>query len=470
MRKVLLGIFALLIGVCPAVAFAAALSFSPKTVSLREGETVSVALSVSSNAVLNAVSGIVAFPPELLEAVSLPDTSSIVRFWVDKPAFSNSNGEVSFAGIVPNPGFSGRAGEILSVLFRAKKSGSGQLSYLAGTILANDGRATELLSQKETALVVVETGVQTVGVTTPGITSPTHPDKSRWYPTTTATFTWALPPGAIEARTIISENPSAEPMVSYLPPVATKTITGLSDGIQYFGLMLRDEEGWSGIGRFRVNVDTTPPKPFSPGVVSDTSHRKAIASFTTTDAASGIPRYDVLVNGVAVTTFQPSESTVTTELPGTHDGPSTLTVIAYDKAGNSTTASATYESFAPEAGAPPVAGISNMPKWFWFTDVVTAVAVYAAFVVFTATLISTLLFCIWFVWHRMHQARRLLLRHLAETDRRLLDVQKGVENEITRLERESKERALTTDEQRTLKQLSMLVENAQHEIHRETEE
>ena len=70
----------------------------------------------------------------------------------------------------------------------------------------------------------------------------------------------------------------------------------------------------------------------------------------------------------------------------------------------------------------------------------------------------------------MHQARRLLLRHLAETDRRLLDVQKGVENEITRLERESKERALTTDEQRTLKQLSMLVENAQHEIHRETEE
>ena len=470
-RKTIVCFSALLLVIFPAGVFAAGLSFSPWTLSLQEGDTVSVALSVNANTAMNAVSGTVAFPSELLEVISLSNIASIVRFWVEGPAFSNTRGEVLFAGVVPNPGFSGDGGNILSVLFRAKKRGSGTLSYSAASVLANDGKATELLSQnqKGVAQVVVEAGVPALA-----ITSPTHPDTARWYADTTATFAWTLPLEAVEVRTIISENPAAEPTVPYLPPIATKTVAGLSDGTQYFGLMLRDSRGWSDPIRFRVNVDTTPPKLLSPSVVLDKSRRTAIASFIASDMASGVSRYDMFVNGLLVKTFQPSEPTTGIELPRTHDGSATLTVIAYDSVGNSTTASATYESFAPEAGISDTVSTTGAPSGFRFSDVTLAVAVYAASVLFTAVLVSILLFGGWIVWQRMRKTPRFLLPRFEATDRRLhqelLDVRKAGKAEIVRLKSESKKRELTADEQMSLKQLSTLVEDVQHAIHREMEE
>ena len=89
---------------------AASLYFSPSSGSYIIGERVSVNVYVSSaDQAMNAASGVISFPQDKIEVVSLSKTSSIFSLWVQEPSFSNSAGTVNFEGIVLNPGFTGSA-------------------------------------------------------------------------------------------------------------------------------------------------------------------------------------------------------------------------------------------------------------------------------------------------------------------------------------------------------------------------
>lgn len=128
---------------------AASLYLSPSSENVTVGQTLVVTVGVSSpNQAMNAVSGDVSFPTGQLQVSSISETPSIISLWVRNPSFTNSAGagDVHFEGIVLNPGFTGSAGVIIRIVFQVVDVGNAPVSFSDGSILANDGSGTNILS------------------------------------------------------------------------------------------------------------------------------------------------------------------------------------------------------------------------------------------------------------------------------------------------------------------------------------
>src|SRR3989344_2051660 len=182
--------FALFI-LAPISAHAAALNFSPPSGSYIVGSTFSVNITVeSADQAMNAASGIVSFPWDKLEVISTSKQGSIFSLWPAEPSFSNSQGTVSFEGIVLNPGYTGASGKILAITFRTRNAGQANLSFSSGSVLANDGTGTNILNGMRVAVFTIANAGETppapqseVSVASGipfNIMSPTHPDKTGW--------------------------------------------------------------------------------------------------------------------------------------------------------------------------------------------------------------------------------------------------------------------------------------------------
>ena len=144
------------LGFFPVSVDAATLSFSQNNSSYTVGQTFSVNLYTnSSDQSMNAVSGVVSFPSDKLQVVSISKAGSILSLWAEEPSFSNSAGTVSFEGIVLNPGFTGANGKILVINFRAKAVGQANLRLSLGAVLANDGTGSNILTGMGTASIQV---------------------------------------------------------------------------------------------------------------------------------------------------------------------------------------------------------------------------------------------------------------------------------------------------------------------------
>ena len=136
------------------VASAAGLYFSPSQGTFYKNENFSVAVMVNAGQAINAIQGVLSFPTEYFEAVSVKSNSnSIIDLWVNKPSFSNagSYGNVQFEGVVLNPGFVGPSGRVMEVVFRVKKEGLAGLDFSDSAILANDGLGTNVLTSNSRA-------------------------------------------------------------------------------------------------------------------------------------------------------------------------------------------------------------------------------------------------------------------------------------------------------------------------------
>lgn len=127
-------------------AHAASLYLSPSSGSYATGENFAVSVFVGTGESMNAAKGKISFPTEYLTVVAVTTANSIVDLWVQKPSFSNAGnfGNVSFEGVVLNPGFEGPAGRIADAIFRVKKQGFADVVFGEATILANDGLGTNI--------------------------------------------------------------------------------------------------------------------------------------------------------------------------------------------------------------------------------------------------------------------------------------------------------------------------------------
>ena len=65
---------------------------------------------------------------------------------VNEPVISQNSGNVYFAGVILNPGYKGGGAKIFSVNFRVKASGDAFITVANGSVLANDGSGTQVLS------------------------------------------------------------------------------------------------------------------------------------------------------------------------------------------------------------------------------------------------------------------------------------------------------------------------------------
>jgi hypothetical protein len=66
--------------------------------------------------------------------------------WAEEPSFSNAEGSVHFEGVALSPGFNGPSGKVITVFFKAKALGSASLNFSSASVLANDGKGTNILT------------------------------------------------------------------------------------------------------------------------------------------------------------------------------------------------------------------------------------------------------------------------------------------------------------------------------------
>lgn len=132
--------------ISPITIYAGDILLSPASGSYTAGKIFTAAVNVKSlDKSINAASGIILFPADKLEVVSISKTGSIINFWAEEPVFSNTSGTISFEGVVLNPGFVGASGKILNINFKAKKPGVAAVIFSSGSLLANDGLGSNVL-------------------------------------------------------------------------------------------------------------------------------------------------------------------------------------------------------------------------------------------------------------------------------------------------------------------------------------
>ncbi len=151
-RKYIISFFILVLLVFPVYYIhAASIELSPSGGSYNIGDTINVKVYTNTNSkAINAIAANIKFSPDTLSLSSISKTSSIINLWAQEPSFSNEDGVASFEGVILN-GYTGSAGNAITLVFRAKAVGNAMIKFNTASILANDGNGTEALTNKGTS-------------------------------------------------------------------------------------------------------------------------------------------------------------------------------------------------------------------------------------------------------------------------------------------------------------------------------
>ena len=329
-------------------ALAANLSISPSSVTTKVGKTFSVDLVVNNNIdAINAASALITFPQDTLSVVSISKTGSFISLWAEEPAYSNEKGTVTLEGVALNPGFNKATGKIITITFKALQEGNVSIAVKSGSVLANDGNATDVLKTTGAAFVYITNNDKVAEVVketvVPVITSPTHPDSALWYGRRDATFEWKLPDGVTAVRTVYSDKDTSIPTKVYDPPVNNRSFTSDTDGIMYMAVQFKNGSGWGAISRYKFQIDSQAPESlkasFPDGAV--TTNQTPAVLILAEDTLSGLHGITMSVDSGQLIEF-PIDSSNLYRLPKQNSGNHTVVINAVDNAGNISTVSLDY--------------------------------------------------------------------------------------------------------------------------------
>ena len=338
----------------------ATLYLLPSTGNYTVGTTFSVTVKVSSGGIpINAAEGSLIFNTEELNVVSLSKSGSIFSLWTTEPTFSNSAGTIEFGGGTP-ASFTGAAGTMVTITFKAKKSATANVNFLSGAVLAADGKGTNVLANMTSGTYTLTPGIitppaeevspkeyvapPTVGVpAAPVVSSTTHPDENKWYSNNDPEFNWSLPSGVTGVSLLLHKSPTANPGNVSDGLLESKKYESIEDGIWYFNIKFRNQYGWGAILHRKVLIDTRPPLPFEIKVQrEDPTDPQPVLLFETTDETSGIEYYEVKI-GEGEPFPAEKIKTESYKLPPQALGIHEIEVKAFDKAGNYARASTEIE-------------------------------------------------------------------------------------------------------------------------------
>ena len=117
---------------------------APKTVQVDQEFEIPVKIDTAGKNI-NAAEIYLEFDPSQLEVISVSKDNSFFTLWItDEPKFSNDRGDISFAGGLPSPGFTG-IGQIGGIRIKAKKTGKITIEFdKKSRVLLNDGFGTKI--------------------------------------------------------------------------------------------------------------------------------------------------------------------------------------------------------------------------------------------------------------------------------------------------------------------------------------
>lgn len=356
----------LLLTVPFSVVRAADLALSPSTGSYGVGQTFTVTVrAVPNGDNVNAVEAGLKFDPALLSVISVGKTGSAFSLWTTEPTFSNAAGTVTFGGGSPTP-FTA-ASNIVTVTFRTVAAGSANVTFQNASVLAADGRGTDVFENGASATYTITAATTPTPSPTPTPTpaepepeedsdeaiifgdpprppevgSQTYLDPNVWYKETEGLFSWTLPFDVNVVAVEISDDPENKPEENKEavmdPPIEEFLITKdiIKDGVQYISVNFKNQVGWGAPTNRKLQIDTTPPEPFAINVRAGTTPDSfPLLTFEANDVTSGIERYEMTIADQEPISVTPDEARIGYLLKELEDGTYTVKVVAYDFAGN----------------------------------------------------------------------------------------------------------------------------------------
>ncbi|MCA9358207.1 hypothetical protein KC902_03015 [Candidatus Kaiserbacteria bacterium] len=349
------------------VVHAADLSITPNTGSYSAGQTFTATVrAVPNGDNVNAVEASLKYDPAVLSVVSISKNGSAFSLWTTEPTFSNAAGTIQFGGGSPTPFTS--TSNLITVTFRAVTAGTGAVSFTSASVLAADGRGTDVYKNGAPASFTI-TAATTPTPTpvadpeptpastntddteeaiifgdpprAPEVGSQTFLDPDVWYNETEGVFSWTLPFDVNVVAVEITDNPENKPQDNedaiIDPPVEDFTVSAdiLNDGIQYVSVNFKNQVGWGAVTNRRLKIDTTPPEPFAINVQAGTSKESfPLLRFEARDVTSGIEYYEMTIADKEPIRITPDEAKLGYLLKELEDGTYTVKVKATDMAGN----------------------------------------------------------------------------------------------------------------------------------------
>lgn len=348
--------------------YAADVIVSPASGSYSNGQTFTVSVVADPKGdSINAVEAGLTFNKDVLSVVSVGKTGSAFTLWTTEPAFSNSAGTVTFGGGSPTP-FSSRS-TLMTITFKTIGEGSGAVAFANASALAADGRGTDVLkaSPGGTYTVTAASAPEPTPPPTetasepeseeegsnaaisfgdppraPEVGSPAFIDEDVWYNKKDGIFTWDIPFDVSAVAVEISTSSENDPSEVFDPPIEEFIVNAqnIFDGIQYLSVQFENQVGWGGVTNRKIQIDTTPPEAFLINVQAGTTVSSfPLLVFEATDVTSGIDHYEMIVADKEPFDVSPDEAKLGYLLTELEDGTYTVTVTAFDKAGNKTVSS-----------------------------------------------------------------------------------------------------------------------------------
>lgn len=360
----------------PLPAGAATVTFSPASGSYSVGKAFTVKVQADPGSdTINASDGTVSFDSTILQVTNVSKDGSLFSLWTADPKFSNADGTVEWSG--GSPSSISNKGTIISITFKPKKAGTAAVSVSKATVLAADGKGTDVYKKGDDASYVIaeavaepppaDTGdsvpadIGGVLPIAPAISSPTHPKPEGWYATSTVVLNWKPTADVLASRIIFTQNASDTPTQLLKLASTTQTYTSVVDGTWYFHIQYKNDSGWGPATHFPVNIDTVPPSEFDIALATAANAGDPPKlSFKADDTGSGMSRYEIDFGTTTVGSVKAKDmSDGTWIIPPQPGGQISVTVKAYDSAGN---VRAVTRTLTLPAVAKPDAGDENAPK------------------------------------------------------------------------------------------------------------
>jgi len=347
-RWLLVGVLTSIVLLLPASALAATLSLSPSTGVYTAGDTFTTRVLVNTQGQpINAADGTITFNTNELSVVRV-SKGSIFNLWTADPTYSNSAGTITFSGGNPT-GYTGSNGTILTVTFRSKGSGNTRVQFSQGSVLAADGRGTNVLTSMNGGSYtiaaadvapepeVIEYVAPANTPAAPVVRSSTHGDQSSYYTSQTAQLSWTVPSDVTGVRTLLDGNSGSIPTNVYDTPISEITLEDLDEGVQYFHIQFRNAEGWGRVTHYRLAVDSEPPTAFTIALPEDAdlANPEQTLLLQVEDDTSAVERFIVEIDGGEPYEYIDETASGTITLPPLTPGRHSVIVEAFDEAGNS---------------------------------------------------------------------------------------------------------------------------------------